>query len=403
MISFEDALSIVLEHVKPLPMLRKMLSRAAGYVLAEPVTVTSSIPAFDNSAMDGFGVRAADVTDPPVRLRLIGTVRAGDAGAVVLLPGTAVRILTGAPIPKGVDAVVMKEYCEIEGDDVLLTRSARPGENIRRAGEEFRPGDTALPAGLRVSPPVIGLLATLGQRSCRVHRRPGVALLVTGDELEQPGTPLLPGHIYDANTPALTAALAEAGVHRPFLLHTVDEPTVLREQMRRALATSDVVLTAGGVSVGDYDFVKDVCAELGVSMKFWQVAMKPAKPVYFGVLDDEKRRRYVFGLPGNPVSALVSFHLLVRPALNKLMGLRQVAPLLLTATLTSRLRKKAGRVEFVRGVASSRDGRLQVEPTTGQDSHMLGGLSLANCLIHFPTELETLEEGMEITIEMLNW
>jgi len=403
MIPFEEALLLVLRHPEPLEAISVPLGNAFGHCLAEPVTARMDLPRFDNSAMDGFGVRLADVAgasgESPARLRLISTVRAGDEAEQALRPGTAVKILTGAPVPDGAEAVVMREYCREVDGAVLVARSAKPGENIRRRGEEFHEGDAVLQSGLRLNPAAVGLLATLGCSKVPVHRKPKVAVIATGSELVAPGGELRPGQIYDSNSYILAAALRDLGIEDYRLARAEDTPEAIRAQIAAALEWADAVITIGGVSVGDYDFVKEAGESLGIEEHCWQVAIKPGKPFFFGT----RGAQLVCGLPGNPVSALVTFHTLVRPALLRLLGMAQVEPLLLTAVLAAPLKKKPGRLEFIRGIASVQDGRLQVAPTTGQDSHMLGGFANANCLIRFPPEADSRAAGDEITIELLNW
>lgn len=408
MIPFNEALALILDQVAPFNKISVGLEGLSGYVLAESVTATMMTPRFDNAALDGFGLRAAEVAEAareaPVRLRLCGTLRAGKDGGQTQLPtGCAVKIFTGAPIPDGVDAVVMKEDCQERDGDVLVAKAVRPNENIRRAGEEFQPGQVVLPAGVRVTPPVIGLLATFGYTAIPVYRKPEVALVVTGDELVPPGQPLHPGQIYDANSYAVAAALE--GLHIPVrgVYHAEDEREILTGRLREALESADVVITVGGVSVGEFDFVRVACADLGFTTHIWKVAMKPGKPSYFATRGTGVERKYVFGLPGNPVSALLTFRLIVRPALAKMLGAPAANDLQLPAMLTTVLKKKAGRKEFIRGVACSNDGRLEVTPTVGQESHMLGGLALANCLIHFPADESSLAPGTTVTIELLDW
>ncbi len=407
MISYDEALATVLAQAEPLGTERVPLEALAGRFLAEPVAAAFDFPIFDNSAMDGFGVRVADVRDAtpeaPARLRLLGEVRAGDAGEGDLAPGTATRILTGAPVPPGVEAVVMRERCEERGGEVLVAQAARPGENIRRRGEEFRAGDAALPAGARATPPVVGLLATFGCASAVVCRRPRVAVLVTGSELTTPGEPLRPGHIYDSNSPMLSAALAGLGIEEARVQRVPDDLASTTRHMAQALEWADLLLTVGGVSVGDYDFVKDACGALGIETLYWQVAIKPGKPNYFGVHPSGRGRQMVFGLPGNPVAAALSFTQLVRPALLKMMGAREVLAPRAPAVLTADLRKKPGRLEFVRGVAREEGGRLVVTPTAGQESHMLGGIAPANCLLPFAADQAFLAAGTPVVIEWVQW
>jgi molybdopterin molybdotransferase len=367
------------------------------------------MPGFDNSAVDGFGIRLADVEraseDSPARLELSGTIQAGDRGAVSLAPGSALKILTGAVVPPEVEAVVMREFCEEQDGLVLVKRPSKPGENIRRRGEEFKAGEQILAPGTPVTPPVIGLLASTGHASFTTYKKPSVTIISTGDELVDPGQPLAPGQIYDSNSFALEAAVTAMAIDRCTRFHTRDNRDSTRDVLSTALDSADVVISAGGVSVGDFDFVKDVSEQLGIETIFWRIALKPGKPVYFGRKSGTAggTAKLVFGLPGNPVSALVTFHQLVKPALLKILGRSDVQPLELRATLTRNIRKKAGRMEFVRGIAGLSDGTLYVEPTPGQESHMMGGLAPANCLIVFPLEEENLPEGQQVRIDLLDW
>jgi molybdopterin molybdotransferase len=407
MIPFAEARAIVLEHSSPLAAEPVALERLLGRRLAAAVHSPVDIPFFDNSAMDGFGVRVADVAAAsrrsPAELRLRGAVRAGDVPEGELAGGTAVKLLTGAPVPPGVEAVVVVEDTEERDGTVLVSRPARAGDNIRRKGEEFRTGDEVLPAGALATPAVVGLLASLGYGAFEAHRLPRVAVIVTGSELVQPGQQRGPAQVYDANSWSLLAALHGLGITEATASHARDELGPTRDQLAWALPEADVVLVSGGVSVGEYDLVKDACAELGVETRFWQVAIKPAKPTYFGTLDEGGRKKLVFGLPGNSVAALVAFHQLAKPGLLRLMGAPEVRPQLLPATLTADFRKKTGRMEFVRARLQWQGDGLVATPTAGQGSHMLGGLAQADCLIHVPLETERLSAGDRVTVEPISW
>lgn len=410
MISYDEALQIVLKAASTLESDYVPLENLLGRTLAEPVVSPHDLPLFDNSAVDGFGVMVADVRhaspEQPVSLRNIGTIAAGSSEAIAITSGTAVKLLTGAPIPPGVDAVVMKEFTESQNGSVQMLRSVNLGDNIRRRGEEFRKGDNVLPIETKVTPPVLGLLASLGYAGFKAYRQPKVAVVVTGNELVKPGNALQPGQIYESNSVALLGALASLGIEGSIVYHSGDESDSLREKLAQALQHADVIITSGGVSVGEYDLVKTVLAELGVVSRFWKVAIKPGKPVYFGTLPlspGSPQEKLVFGLPGNPVAVLLTFHLLVRPALLKQMGVSHHSLATFQATLTQAIRKKPGRLEFVRGVLSNNDGALAVIPTLGQGSHMLGGLSRANCLITFPMDASQLDAGQSVDVELLEW
>lgn len=409
MIAYDEALSIVLSQAHPLGIQRVELDHLLGHVLAEPVFCPIDLPNFDNSAVDGFGVRVSDVesaTDTdPVALKLLGIIRAGDFQDIEVVPGTAVKILTGAPIPKGVEAVVMQEYSRAFNGIVHLSRPAKMGENIRRKGEEFQKGQEVLHSGARITPPTLGLLASLGYPSFRVYYKPTVAIVVTGNELVPPGMTLQPGQIYESNSYSLIAALKAAGVDNCIVRWAKDDKESLRQELSNALENADIVITTGGVSVGECDYVKEILIDLHVESHFWKVAIKPGKPVYFGSLSNSQTpfKKLVFGLPGNPVAMLLTFQLLAKPALLKMMGVEESDSFKIVACLTHDLRKKPGRLEFVRGIVSSQNGKLSVKPAIGQGSHMLGGLSQANCLIQFPAEESHLPAGEKVEVELLNW
>jgi len=419
MISYEEALARVLRNARPLSSVRVRLEDALGCYLAENIRAREPVPLFNQSAMDGFGVRASDVAetraDSPARLRVAGMVRAGDDPRRPLRSGTAVRIFTGAKVPPGVQAVVVQESCEMAGGEVLVRESVPAGKNIRRKGEEIRRGARVLSAGTRITPPVIGLLATLGYSSFLVHRKPRVTLLVTGNELVALGRPLRPGRIRDSNSHALAAALKDTGIEEVAVRRVRDDASSLRQALMAALQDSDFVLTSGGVSVGEYDLVKDAALSAGVRTVFWKVAMKPGMPNYFGVWDRGSRRArasgkkaapgktLLFGLPGNPVSALVSYHQFVRPALLKMSGQRASPRFVFPVALEKDVNKRAGRAEFVRGVVRVNNGALCVVPTDQQGSHMLSGLASANCLIHLASEATLVEHGQQVPVELLSW
>jgi molybdopterin molybdotransferase len=369
--------------------------------------------------MDGYGVRAADVfgarPKAPAMLHLAGTIRAGATPGPALRPGRAVKIFTGAPVPRGVDAIVMREHCREADGFVLVGRAARRGDHLRRKGEEFRRGQSILPAGTRLTPPVIALLASLGYTRVRVHRPPRVSVVVTGDEVAPPGRRLRPGQVYECNAPAISDALRRLGVHEPAVFQARDDPGQLRRTLSRALRQSDVVITVGGVSVGEFDLVKTAAESVGVQRVFWRVAVKPGMPVYFGTLTGvtgAQRRRagsrapvLFFGLPGNPVSALVSWHQFVRPALMRLLGCRDPKGQSMPARLAQSLHKKAGRLEWVRGVLRRHpdEGQFLATPCRGQQSHMLGALAAADCLIEFPADRTRLKARERILADLLCW
>lgn len=406
MILYSEALRLILERASSLPVEKIPLERSLHAYLAKDIKASFDIPRFDQSAVDGFAVRTEETTgasaDSPAAVRLVGEIAAGSGLIPRVRPGTAAKIFTGGRMPPGADAAVMKEVCRITGDSVLIEKPVRTGENVRYKGEEYKKGAPVLTRGTRITPPVIGLLATFGLAEVSVHRKPRVTILSTGDEIVPPGNKLEPGQIYDSNSYALTAALRSLGIEQVRVQRVPDRKPNLDRALAKALDSSDVLITVGGVSVGDRDLVKAGFAEHGVEQVYWRVAIKPGLPNYFGVAKG-KGTTLVFGVPGNPVAALLSFHKLIRPALVQLMGGTHHPPIPITATLQEPISKAASRSEWVRGVLRSEDEKLLVTPFAGQGSHMLGGLARANCLIDFPLGATHIEAGQPVTVEFLDW
>ena len=381
MLTYEEALACVLAALPPVRSEQVPVAQAAGRFLAEAVVSPLDLPTFDNSAMDGYAVRAADVAsasaEKPVPLRLIGQVGAGqvfDGGVGVQ---TCVRLFTGTPLPAGADAVVMQEDTRAEGDTVLVLDRARPWENVRLRGEDLKTGAILATPGTRLGAGHLGLFAATGAARLRVAGRPRVAIVATGSELRSPGKPLAPGQIYESNRTMLAALLTACGAEvRPLPL-VPDTLTRTRNALQRAFAENDAVVTTGGASVGQLDFVKAAFAELGGSQEFWKVAIKPGKPFVFGTLQG----KLLFGLPGNPVSAFVTFQLLVRPALLRWQGATEVALPAHPATLAEPLVNRGDRRHFVR-VRVDAEGRVHSAGT--QASHMMHSLAAANALVDLP-------------------
>lgn len=392
LVDYSQALETVLAHAVPLGAENCPLDRLLGRVTAEPVASLADMPRFDTSAVDGYGVHRDDIPrfgGDPVTLPVVGTAAAGsDPTAINLGPGEVVRILTGAALPAGVAAVVMQEDVSVEGGRATFSRAVRLGQHVRERGEEFAAGDTVVPAGLVVTPGVVAAIAAAGHASAAVAARPRVGLLVTGEELAAPGSPLGPGQIYESNSYGLAAALAAMGYPSPLVVRTPDRADETRRGLAQLLGECDVVITSGGVSVGEFDIVKSELGELAVETLLWRVAIKPGKPFYFGRLARPSGPCIVFGLPGNPVAAMVTFHMLVRPYLLAVQGLA-APPVMHEARLSAPLRKKAGRMEFV--PCRVEDG--VADPVVKRGSHMPGGLVGVNALLLFPRELEDLAEG----------
>jgi len=404
MLEFSDALEKISKHVRRLLPVKLRLGDSLGFVLAEDIRTKEPIPLFDSSSVDGYAVRLQDIhaasDEHPVQLPIQSIISAGFALPQSLQSSHTIKIMTGAVIPKRTDAVVMKEFVKTKGESIVFRSTIKEGANLRRRGEEFGKGELVFGKGTIVTPPVIGMCATLGAAFLKVYRKPIVALVITGNELRSPSSRLRRGQIRDSNSLALAAALESAGFASPLVLHARDKKEAISKAFARALKKADVVVSAGGVSVGDYDYVKQVLSYLRVKTIFWRVAMKPGKPNYFGT----RGKKLVFGLPGNPVSAMVSFETLVMPALRKMMGIHFTDASSHDAVIEFDLKKSGGRTEFVRAFASrSGDGRFTVKPAAGQGSHMVGGLAGANCLIILPKDGENIVKGETVSIRFLSW
>ncbi len=404
-ISVEEARRIVLDAIsQSLGVEHLPLADALGRTLAEAVVSRDAIPPFDNSAMDGFAVCIEDFADDTATLDLIGEVAAGGVPTEAVRPGTCVRIMTGAPVPEGADAVAPVEWTETEAGRVQISRAPTPRQHIRRAGEDVQPGDEMIAAGSVVTPPVVGMAATLGYPEIAVRMPPRVSVVATGDELVDAGTDPGPGQIRDANGPALAAQVVSAGgtVLGPF--HARDDEADARVVLEQAL-DADVLLVSGGVSMGDYDIVKEVLDDLGVTWHFWKVRQRPGKPLAFGTHPFGTRgNTLVFGLPGNPVSSSVCFEQYVRPALAVLLGRYTVLRPRIPAVLAEPVKKAAGLLHFIRGIAEfSSDGPLRVRPTGAQGSGLYSSMLRADVLIHLPEDMEHPAVGTPVEVEWLHW
>jgi molybdopterin molybdotransferase len=370
------------------------VARGLRRVLARDVSAPFDVPPADNSAVDGYAVRVSDLRPGGrARLRVVADLPAGAVYTGSLEPRETLRIMTGAPMPRGADTVVPKELSEVTGDYVELGE-VEPGANVRARGEDVRSGSVVLHAGSVLRPQDLGLVASLGYADVRVHRRPRVALLSTGDEVAEPGRPRRAGQIYDANRFSIGAMVESAGAEPIDLGIVPDLRDVLRESLHQAAEAADVVVTSGGVSVGDYDLVKSVLAEIG-GIDFWQVAMQPGRPLAVGRI----ARAQFFGLPGNPVASLLCFHLFVRPALWKLGGRTRLAPEYVTATAVEPMRKRMGRREFKRGVLRFTDSGFEVWTTGPQGSGILSSMVTANCLIILEEDRGDVQPGERVLVE----
>ena len=410
MISVEEALQKILDEVDVLETEPVPILEALGQVLAEDIVSGINVPPLDNSAMDGYAVRAQDTKGAaaasPKILRVIDTVIAGSISHRKVEPGTAVRIMTGAPLPRGADAVVQFENTDEGKRQGAITKvgilsEAKPDLNVRKAGEDIAKGTVALKKGTVIRPAEIGLMASLGYSQVKAIRRPIVAVLSTGNELVELGQPLTEGKIYDSNLYSLASLVKRYGCIPKILGIARDEEKSLVSKLRQA-RDADMLLTTGGVSMGDYDMVKDILAREG-KMVFWQVRVKPGKPLAFGKTKGKTKDIPHLGLPGNTVSCMVSFELFVRPALLKMMGKKNLAKPSVEAIIEDTVKNDAGRRIYDRAIVARRDGRYYARLTGPQGSGILKSMALANGLVLIPEEKSSVKKGETVQALMLDW
>ena len=397
-LSVSQAQEYILGHCEPVTGIESIALRTAlERVLAENVVSPVNVPAHTNSAMDGYALRAVDLSDRGVsELRLAGTTLAGHPYDGEVRRGECVRVMTGSPIPRGADTVVMQENVSVQGDAIRIDHNPVQGENVRHAGEDLQQGDVVLESGTRIRPPALGLLASVGRAEVAVYRRPRIAFFSTGDVLRSVGQPLEPGQIYDSNRYTLYGMLQRLGVDILDMGVVRDDREAIEKAFNEAATTADAVITSGGVSVGDADFVKETLQKLG-EVGFWQIAMKPGRPLAFGHINGA----LFFGLPGNPVSVMVTFYQFVAPALRKLMGEKNVQAVpFIQVRCTTPLRKRPGRTEYQRAMLEANDnGELSVRSTGSQGSGVLHSMSQANCFIVLDRDSGDIDAGTRVNVQ----
>jgi molybdopterin molybdotransferase len=398
----EQHLSDILSRIEPIASLDLQLLDAHGCMLAEAVVAEVDLPPFDNSSMDGYAVRVPDVAgaseSSPVKLPVVGDIAAGSQAAYTVQPGLSVRIMTGAPVPTGADAVVPLEWTDGGIAGVAINQQPAPGANIRRRGEDIKVGDVVLEAGVRLGPGQLGLLAAVGRDRVKVRPRPRVVILSTGSELVEPGTPTTSGQIHESNSYILTTAARESGAIAFRVGIVKDDPRQLMDAIEDQLIRADLVMTSGGVSVGAYDVVKEVLSRLG-TVTFEQIAMQPGKPQGFGTVGPDSTP--IITLPGNPVSAFVSFEVFVRPMIRKMLGVEPLQRPIVHAACIGGLSSPAGRRQYARGWLDVKDGRYVVTPVGGQGSHLVGDLAHANALIVVPEDVTSVADGAGVDVMVL--
>jgi molybdopterin molybdotransferase len=399
----DEHLEAVLGRVRGLPAFDQPLMEALGLVLCEDIVSGVSLPGFDNSAMDGYAVQAADLAgashDNPITLPVVGEIAAGRSEPIVVTSGTCVRIMTGAPMPRGADSVVPVEWTDGGTANVRITQPPALGASVRRAGEDLQAGDKVLDRDTVLGPRQIAVLAAVGRARVKARPRPRVVVVSTGAELREPGSRLAEGQIYDSNSYTLAAAAREAGavVYRVGIVD--DDPKKIMDTLSDQLVRADLVVTTGGVSKGAYDVVKEELSKLG-TVDFPEVAMQPGKPQGFGVLGEDEVP--IFTLPGNPVSAYVSFEVFVRPALRKLMGQIPYRRQPVHGVSLDGFKSPAGKRQFVRVAATSSDEGWMASTVGGHGSHLLGGLSRSNALIVVPEDVTAVRAGDQVELWLLD-
>ena len=393
----------VLHEIKPLEPYDQPLAEAMGLPICEDVVAPMDLPSFTNSAMDGYAVYHEDLVDAseenPVSLPVVGEVAAGRASIYAMNSGTAVKIMTGAPVPSGADAVVPVEWTDRGAASVVIHQAPKKGANIRNKGEDVTAGDVVLADGSVVGPRQIGLLAGIGRASVRARPRPRVVVISTGSELRDPGSGLAPDSIYDANSHMLAAAIRSVGAIAYRVGIVPDDPQTFSETLSDQLVRADMVVTSGGVSKGDYDVVKEVLSALG-TVAFGEVAMQPGKPQGFGFVGED--RTPIFTLPGNPVSSYVSFEVFVHPAIRKMMGLTPERRPPTRAMISGPIRSIPGRQQYIRAIFTPDSKGNHAAPVGGYGSHLMGGLSAANSLIVIPADVEYVEAGSRVDVLVLD-
>ena len=403
LMSVDDATALIARRLSPTAAAETVpLIEADGRVLAEDIVAPLDLPPFDNSAVDGYAVRMADVesagASTPAQLPVVGDIAAGSRPTYTVQPGMSVRIMTGAPVPPGAEAVVPLEWTDGGIASVSITQTPEPGNAVRRQGEDVKTGQTVLEAGTRLGPGQLGLLAAVGRDRVLVRPRPRVVIISTGSELVEPGSPTEPGQIHESNSYLLTTAAREAGALAFRVGIVPDDDRSLMNAIEDQLIRADLVLTSGGVSVGAYDVVKEVLSRLG-TVRFDRVAMQPGKPQGFGTVGPDSTP--IITLPGNPVSSYVSFEVFVRPVIRRMLGVEPLHRPVVRASCLEPLTSQRGKRQYLRAWLDVADGRYVVRPVGGPGSHLVRGLAHANALLVVPEDVTEVPEGGPVEVMVL--
>lgn len=401
MVSVEEAQKLVLDNTRLLDEIELSIEEALGLVLSADIISPMNLPLFTNSAMDGYAVRSEDTVsaspENPIHLKVVRTVRAGDFPDFSITSGNAAKIMTGAPVPDGADTVVRIEDADEKDGNVILTGASEKGSNVRFEGEEIRSGEIALNAGVEITAAAAGFLTELGIKRVKVRRTPRVSVIVTGEELAGPEEEIKPGKIRDTNSVTLKAAISGEKAVLVSSGRVADRRPDIEEGIGKALGSCDVLIITGGVSVGDYDFVKEILGGLGVEKIFWGVSQRPGGPMFFG----RRKGTLVFGLPGNPASSLVCYYEYVRPAIRKMTGKNNIFLHEADALLQNPVSKKPGKTHYLRGYVSRDGEKVYVKTSEEQGSHMLKSFAQANCLIVFREGDSYLPENSRVKVHLL--
>ncbi|MCH7950824.1 MAG: molybdopterin molybdotransferase MoeA [Candidatus Dadabacteria bacterium] len=400
-LTVEEAKELVIGNTTVLETTEVLLGECPGLVLAQDIISPIDLPMFTNSAVDGYALKSSDIVGAgqtgPVKLEVISTIRAGEYPSFSLGPGECAKIMTGAPVPKGADSVVMIEDTEEKEGILRIMKVVRPKDHMRFQGEEIQKGEVAIESGVELNTAAVGFIAEMGIKKIKVYRKPKLAVVVSGEELAGPDEDLVPGKIRDSNSIILSTVLSQDNTELLSVEHVKDEIPDIKKKLIKAIERCDVVIITGGVSVGEYDYVKGVLEEIGVQRIFWRVSQRPGGPLYFG----KKENTLVFGLPGNPASVLVCYFEYVRAALNKMIGKEDFFLFQVEAILTEEIRKTPGKTNFVRGRLTIKDSEYHVKPSGAQGSHILKSFALSNCLIVFPKDETHLQILSKVSVHIL--
>jgi len=401
MIDVNKALEVVIKKSKTLGTKRLIVAESEGYVLADDLKSKFDLPLFNNSAMDGYAIKHSDSLNADkkssISLPIIKTIKAGDSDRLNLKSGWAAKIMTGALVPGGADTVVRKEDCTQDGDYLILTQKFPARQNIRYKGEEIKKGAIGLKKGTLINPAAIGFILELGHKKISVYRKPNISLLVTGEELLNPGEKIKPGKIRDTNSYSLSSAITKENANLVSALKVKGNYDEIKSNISSLLKYSDMLIITGGISVGDYDYIKDILNSLGVKKLFWGVSQRPGGPLFFGIY----RNKLIFGLPGNPASSLVCYYEYIRPSILLLTGRKDFSLIRIEAFLTVELKKKPGKTHFLRGIVQSKNNGYQVSSAGEQGSHILRSFAQSNCFIFFPRKKSVLKKGEKVEVHLL--